>query len=158
VWSEPSPSDFERWEALVSEGATPHDAARECGFNGSSTFRRADPVRHAELMAWWRDVRDATNQAYVRDKLRVNAEQAMNGEPYRGEVANRALELLGKTAGLFTERTVEVTGANGGPIEIERREVSLHGVLNILAEAGALDDVDFGALAGSRPVLPAHAE
>lgn len=45
-------------------------------------------------------------------------------------------------------------------VTVERREVSLHGVLHVLAEAGALDGLgDAGplrALASARPVLPAQ--
>jgi hypothetical protein len=35
--------------------------------------------------------------------------------------ANKALELLGKEIGMFTDRT-ELTGANGGPLEIAKIE------------------------------------
>lgn len=54
---------------------------------------------------------------------------------------------------------LEVTGAGGGPVQIEKREVSLTGVLHVLAEAGALPDELAGplrALAAARDVLPAQ--
>jgi hypothetical protein len=54
---------------------------------------------------------------------------------------------------------LEVTGPNGGPVQIEKREVSLTGVLHVLAEAGALPDELAGplrALAAARDVLPAQ--
>lgn len=56
---------------------------------------------------------------------------------------------------------VEHTGADGGPIQIEKREVSLTGVLHVLAEAGALPDElagPLGYLAAARDVLPAQSD
>jgi AraC-like DNA-binding protein len=57
--SQPSPSDFDRWRELILGGQTPHDAAVELGFRGSSAFRRADRERHAEVLDEWRRIRDA---------------------------------------------------------------------------------------------------
>lgn len=54
---------------------------------------------------------------------------------------------------------VEMTGADGGPIRVEKREVSLTGVLHVLAEAGALPDELAGPLrdlAAASQVLPAQ--
>jgi phage terminase small subunit len=41
---------------------------------------------------------------------------------YQGNVANRALELLGKHLGMFAERR-EITGPSGGPVEVRVRIV-----------------------------------
>lgn len=54
VWNEPSPSDFDRWRALVDDGLDPSQAARELGFAGSGRFRRANAERHAEVLDLWR--------------------------------------------------------------------------------------------------------
>ena len=57
----------------------------------------------------------------------------------------------------FRDKTDVNLNAN---VTVERREVSLHGVLHVLAEAGALDGLgDAGplaALAAAGPVLPAQ--
>jgi predicted DNA-binding transcriptional regulator AlpA len=72
----------------------------------------------------------ALNRAWVLDRLRDNVERAMNataptdenGWPYGthrygGQVANRALELIGKELGMF-KSSQEVTGG-GAPQKIE---------------------------------------
>lgn len=56
---------------------------------------------------------------------------------------------------------LEVTGADGGPVEIVKREVSLTGVLHVLAEAGALPDGlarSLRDLADARELLPAQSD
>lgn len=57
VWTSPSPSDFDRWRKRVLAGANPSEAARALGFKGSSSFKRADPARHAEILEEWRELR-----------------------------------------------------------------------------------------------------
>jgi phage terminase small subunit len=77
-----------------------------------------------------REAGTAVNAAWVLERLRENVERAMQAQPvydregvetgeytYQGAVANRALELLGKHHGLFSER-LEHTGAHGGSITI----------------------------------------
>ena len=67
---------------------------------------------------------------YVLTRLRENVERSMTAEPvrdsdgsptgeyvYAGNVANKALELLGKHLGLFTDK-LEHSGPGGGPVEI----------------------------------------
>ena len=69
--------------------------------------------------------------AYVLTRLRENVERAMTAEPvrdadgnptgeyrYEGAVANRALELLGKTLGMFRDK-VEHSGPDGTAIPIQ---------------------------------------
>jgi phage terminase small subunit len=68
---------------------------------------------------------------WVLERLRQNVERAMQAEPvldregnptgeytYQGAVANRALELLGKHQGMFTDR-VQVAGDAHAPLLVE---------------------------------------
>lgn len=138
IWTEPSPSDWDRWEELIfkaDNGSEPGDAARALGFGGSSTFKRSDPVRHAEILDKWREDRKEQDRQTVRDTLRDNIARAMEPTPilYKGEptgyfewagpVALRAAELLGKDAGMFQER-VELSGPEGGPMEVTNPDVA----------------------------------
>lgn len=83
--------------------------------------------------------------AWVLDGLRENYERAMQAQPvydregnetgffeYQGNVANRALELIGKHIGMFVERH-EVTGKDGGPIQHEDVTQARERVRNRLA-------------------------
>ena len=78
-----------------------------------------------------RKARTEINQDWVVDHLALNVDRAMQAEPvldregvptgeytYQGNVANRALELLGRHTGGFAERK-ELTGADGGPVAID---------------------------------------
>lgn len=76
------------------------------------------------------------NEQWVIDRLRENVERSMVAVPvmvfdhekkqmvesgeytYQGNVANKALELIGKHRGMFVERH-QHTGANGGPLRVE---------------------------------------
>ncbi len=55
---------------------------------------------------------------YVLNNLRNIAERCMVEEDFNAAGANKALELLGKHLGLWTEKNETViTGPNGGPVE-----------------------------------------
>lgn len=137
IWTEPSPSDFDRWEQKVAEGIDPSRAARDLGFRGSSQFKRADPVRHAEVLELWRETQTADDRTTARDTLRTIAEST-TVEP-KDRV--RAAELLGKGSGyLDAKTTLEVSGPAGGPIEIERKPVDTVKMLEVLRERGAVPD------------------
>lgn len=69
-------------------------------------------------------------QEWIVERLRENAERAMQAEPvrdadgnivgeyhYQGAVANRAYELLGRHIGMWPDKR-QLTGADGGPIRI----------------------------------------
>lgn len=74
-----------------------------------------------------RSERTELTQDWVVSKLRENVERAMQAVPvmdkdgptgefkYDGAVANRALELLGKHIGMFTDKH-EHSGPNGAPL------------------------------------------
>ncbi len=71
------------------------------------------------------------NAQWVLERLIANAERAATAEPvtdregnqtgeytYQGNVVNRALELIGKHIGMFTDR-LEISGRDGGPLVTE---------------------------------------
>lgn len=75
------------------------------------------------------------SQQWVLDRLRTNAERALQAEPvkdshgrptgeytYQGSVVNGALNLLGKHLGMFADK-VEHSGPAGGPIAMTVRFV-----------------------------------
>jgi hypothetical protein len=142
-------------------------ACLRVGVKGSKGAIREMVLADEELQAELAEAR-GRGPEQVRAEIRRRAIDGVD-EPvfHNGEVcgqvrrySDRLLALMAK-ANLPEYRDtarVEVTGADGGPVSVEKREVSLHGVLHILAAAGALDDVDLGALAGARPVLPARPE
>jgi hypothetical protein len=110
IWTQPSPSDFDRWEALLLAGQEPSTAAKSLGHT-CSAFRRADPARHAELLELSREARGA------------NADE--RGEKWaldQGASDQMRLAWLKRWqpawAGL---QKVEVTGADGGPVEVEHK-------------------------------------
>lgn len=153
VWSEPSPSDWDRWETLIfEEGSSPSDAAKLLGFGGSSAFKRSDRERHAQVLERWRADRDETDRQTARETFREVVERSLVATPvltkdgdhsgewtYDAPSALRAAELLGKSAGMFSDR-LEVSGPDGGAVkvEIEDRSASLADIARVLVEAGAL--------------------
>lgn len=127
---EPEPEDFAQWHDLVAAGAEPGDAARELGFNGSSTFGRADPDRHRDVIDLWHDLRKTKAAKTGMSTLVEVAEDA--GAPHAARVS--AANTLVKIGGLLVERT-ELTGADGAPIQ--------HHV-----DLGKLDDAELQQLRG----------
>lgn len=134
IWQQPSPSDWDRYLAAISAGTPPFDAARAEGMTCSAFRRDAKrkgneelAERYAQALVDRRDHREA----YVEEKLVENVERSMQavevldnkGHPtgvwrYEGSIANRSLELLGKQVGMFSDK-LELTGAEGGPIEVD---------------------------------------
>lgn len=151
-WTEPSPSDFDRWEQLIAEGDDPSRAAKALGFGGSSSFKRADAQRHAETLAWWREARQQDDVEYVRDKLRDNVEAAMS----EGErnAANRGLELIGKQAGMFDDR-IEID--HGGPVEVHV-DHDFPGIVETLERIGLVRAGPAAVDAEAVEVLPARTD
>lgn len=116
IWAEPSPSDFARWEALILDGADPSHAAKTLGFAGSLTFKRANETKHGEVLAVWRERRDADDRKTARDTLREIAKAKK--APAAARVT--AASTLAKAAGMFDEtQRVELSGPGGGPLEVD---------------------------------------
>ncbi len=123
---------WERFAANVAQGLTLSDAFRQAGFsaktpaaigtNASRLLKRAEVrARVDELTAEFIEKSKLTKQ-WVLDGLKENFERAMQrvavldaqGNPtgrytYQGQVANKALELIGQELGMFVEHVVEDT-------------------------------------------------
>lgn len=146
---EPSPSDWERWEQRLLNGEDPSAAAQAEGQTCSS-FRRQDEARQRALLAISREAR--ADEADRRlDMWATDFEASDQVKLYWHRYhANRA--------GRVSEK-VEVTGREGGPIQVEDRSASLADVARVLEAAGALAAIHGGGtvggeVAGPRQLLP----
>jgi phage terminase small subunit len=128
-------SDFCRHYLTEPNGTK---AAEKAGYAaGSADVASARLLRNASVLAEIARLRSQVSRvavvdaAYVLTRLRENVERAMTSEPvrdadgnatgeyrYEGAVANRALELLGKTLGMFRDK-VEHSGPDGTAIPIQ---------------------------------------
>lgn len=132
----------EHFAQAVAGGSTLTDAAIAAGYSaataraaGSRLLTNADIAKRVEeLKATIINVavqESGLDKAWVLNKLKTNVERAMQSElvtdaqggnagmyTYQGNVANRALELIGKELGMF-KQAVEVAGPNGGPIPVQ---------------------------------------
>ena len=128
-WTEPSPSDFDRWEALVAEGKDPSRAAKELGFNGSSAFKRVNQERHAEVLALSRDVREGV--ANERGEKWALAEEG----DARLKLAYLKAESPRYREGEHSH--LEISGPDSGAIPLEGRVVTrLEHVVRLAIETG----------------------
>lgn len=120
-----APLKNEKWERFaqgLAEGLTCHEAYAQAGYTpnaGNATrlkLNEAIQARVAALLAAMAH-KVTVSKAWVLEKLVANVERAMQHEvardkdgneigdyQYQGQVANRALELLGKEIGMFVER------------------------------------------------------
>ncbi len=64
-----------------------------------------------------RSKRTEIDQDFVIRKLRDNLDMAMDPMTYNPSAVNRALELLGKHVGMFSDK-IQHTGKDGAPIEV----------------------------------------
>lgn len=142
VWTQPSPSDFDRWEQRLLDGEEPSSAAKAEG-QTCSAFKRADPVRHGEALAMSRETRGH----YVDERV----EKWVDDPEQASDAVKLAWAKRWQPAYNGNTR-VEVTGADGAPIEIEDRSASLADVARVLEAVGALASVGGGA---ARQELPA---
>jgi phage terminase small subunit len=118
----------EIFASMVAEGKTATEAALIAGYSersarkqGSRLQTYADIVRRIEeLQARMSEKTVATTaltRTYVLERLHENMKRALQAEPvydnsgkptgeyrYEGNVANRALELIGKEIGMFVEQ------------------------------------------------------
>lgn len=111
----------------MAQGMSQAEAYEKAGYSpnegSASRLHRVAKVRAriAEIIAG-REQRFVLTKQWVIDKLIENANRAMQAEPvldregnhtgewtYQGQVANRALELLGKELGMFVDK-VDVSG------------------------------------------------
>lgn len=148
VWTQPSPSDFDRWEELLVKGVEPASAARELGFTASA-FRRSDPERHAECLALGREAREAIannrGEKWALDddappQIRLAYLKAESSRYRQGDTSN-----------------VEVNHGGVVTVEHERRLT----IGDLAAYARSLDgpvDRPVGELPAARPLLAEPAE
>lgn len=144
--AEPSPSDWERWEERLAAGQEPSAAAMAVGYT-SSQFRRLDPDRHRALL-------DMSHHARAELVDRTFDDWALAEDaatPIRLAWAKRWNPA-------YTDKaTVEMTGPEGGPVEV-KVDVTFQQLQQLLAQrAGAATDA--GRVADSAPLieLPAKA-
>lgn len=111
-------------EYLIDLNAT--QAAIRAGYSkktakaqGSRLLTHVDVVAAVTSAQKARTARTEVNQDYVVTGLVAEAE--LKGEGSSSPARIRALELLGKHVGMFTEKH-EHSGPNGGPIPFERVE------------------------------------
>lgn len=127
--AEPSPSDWNRWEERLAAGQEPSAAAMAVGYT-SSQFRRVDSERHRELL-------NMSHQARAELVDRTFDDWALAGDaavPIRLAWAKRWNPAYSDKA------TVEMTGPQGGPLEV-RVDVTFTQLQELLAQrAGAARD------------------
>lgn len=105
--AEPSPSDWERWEAKLAEGVEPSLAA-QATHQTTSAFRRQDPDRHAELLALSREAR-AEHVDRTVERWATTSEDAP--VPIR-------LAWMKRWNPAYADKA-HVVGADGGPVEVQ---------------------------------------
>lgn len=129
-WTEPTESAWERWERLIVDDAMdPSTAAKQIGFT-CSAFRRSNETRQKEILAAGRTARaefaDEKGDEWAladdaSDQIRIAWLKRHNPE-WSGA------------------QKVELSGADGGPIEVEDRSASLADVLRVLHAAAAAEE------------------
>lgn len=137
----------EHFAQLVAKGESATKAYALAGYSEQGAAQSANRLlKTADVRARVAELQNAVaeravekaalDRTWVISKLRENVERAMEAVPvfdregkesgvftYQGSVANKALELLGKELGMFKDR-IEHSGPNGGPMEIERIDLS----------------------------------
>ncbi len=122
--------DLNATQAAVRAGYSAKTAS-ETGYENLRKPQIAAAVSEAFAA---RAKRAELDQDWVLKRLLENVKRAMQAEPvtdreglstgeytYQGNVANKALELLGKHLGMFGTK-VELTGKDGGPIETKTED------------------------------------
>lgn len=140
---EPSPSDFDRWQQLVDRGELdPSEAARNLGFRGSSQFRRADPLRHAEVLQSWRERQVSEDRTLARKTLRAVADDREAPEAARVSAANSLLRMH--------EAADDSDVGDPGPKHLIVEGKRVAGIADVVRLAGALGvGFELGRLAGA---------
>lgn len=138
--AEPSPSDWKRWEDRLAAGQEPSAAAMAVGYT-SSQFRRINPGRHRALL-------DMSHQARAELVDRTFDDWALADDaavPIRLAWAKRWNPA-------YTDKaTVEMTGPEGGPVEV-KVDVTFQQLQQLLDQRAGAAPVT-GRVAGSAPLV-----
>ena len=125
IRTEPSPSDFDRWQALLIAGEESSTAARSLGHT-SSAFRRVNSERHAECLATCREARaGAVDEQMEKWAIADDAPPAIR------------LAWAKRWNRAYSDR-VELTGADGGAVSVtveDAREKLARKIAEITATA-----------------------
>jgi hypothetical protein len=137
-----------RFLKSLAAGNTASRAAEDTG-RGLSTFYRHRDIDDSFAAAWLAAEKQGTQAL----------EQVAIGRA-KDQSDTLLMFLLKRRDPAYRDSArVEVTGANGGPLEVEHKVVTIGAVKHILEGSGALDDGrddrSGRALAGARQVLPA---
>ena len=141
----PSPSDWDRWEEALENGEEPSTAAAALGLT-CSAFKRADAGRHGAALLASRVAR-----GHFADRMAEAWAMAENASD------SMRIAWLKRWQPAFGGQRVEVTGADGGPVEMSvegRAVVGLADVVRLAEELGVGVGVGVDA-ADSRGELPA---
>lgn len=138
-WSEPSPSDWDRWEQRLADGEEPATAAA-AEHQTCSAFKRQDPVRHAEALAGSREARGFLADRIVDNDV-IEHDEAGAPVAFRSDVSDSQKQFWARRwqPAYGNNTTVELSGPGGRPIEVEDRSATLADVLAVLHAVGATD-------------------
>ncbi len=153
---------------MIGDARSVKYAAEQVGFNYRRLYehRAKDP----EFAAAWKLAYEAGTDL-LRDEIRRRGAEGFEEDVYyQGSVVGRVRRYSDQLLMFEAKRRdpeyrdnakVEVTGRNGGPIEIEDRSSSLADVARVLEAAGALVSLGLGVpvvegeVADPRELLPA---
>lgn len=134
VWTAPSPSDIDRAAQRIADGTEIAEACRQEGFT-LTRLRQTDRQAWAELRQLWHDVQGVEDRTTARDTLREVATKTSAEDKDRVAAAVH----LGKASGYLADtQRVELTGSEGGPVQVEDRSATLGDIARILDASGAL--------------------
>lgn len=144
--SEPSPSDWERWEAVLARGVEPKLAAEIVG-KTCTAFRKDDEVRQRALLAMSRAAR-----GYVVDNI-VEGDVCVrdaDGVPigFKEDVSDSMKQFYARRwqpAYATQAAQVEISGPDGGPIEVAEgfAPTTLADMVKLAGELGVLGQLGY---------------
>jgi len=118
--------DLNATRAAIRAGYSEHTADSQ----GSRLLKNAKVCTAIAAKQAERAGKSELTTEWIIERLIENANRAMEAEPardaagkpigiytYQGNVANKALELLGKHRGIFLDK-VQMTGQDGGPLQV----------------------------------------
>lgn len=140
--SQPSPSDWERWEERLLAGEEPSTAATACCADGHltcSAFKRDNPGRHAEALAMSREARGYVTDKLVEKDVCVRDKEGVpvRFKPKASDAMKQFYARRWQPAFAVATTQLEVSGPGGGPVELAEG-FSPTTVLDVIALAGEI--------------------